>query len=83
MHVWTAPLVNHRAPGNQVRPAEYTRYAGLAIRRLAGVLAGRLEPTPPVLPSLVGTGHSELKSGCRGGLSDPYRKEVVSDKIAS
>src|SRR6266700_6226745 len=56
MHVWTARCVNHHATGNEVPQAEYTGYAGLPIRRLAGVLAGRLEPTPDLLPGSVSSG---------------------------
>jgi len=50
MHVWTAGWVKHHATGNEIPPAEYTGYAGLPIRRLAGVLAGLLVPTPDLLP---------------------------------
>src|SRR5437016_7181723 len=58
MHVWTARWVKHHATGNEVPPAEYTGYAGLPIRRLAGVLAGRLEPTPDLLPGPVSSGRT-------------------------
>ena len=44
--------------GIEVPPAEYTGYAGLPIRRLAGVLAGRLEPTPDLLPGAVSSGRT-------------------------
>src|SRR6185436_1756255 len=58
MHVWTARWVKHHATGNEIPPAEYTRYAGLPIRRLAGVLAGRLEPTPDLLPGPASSGRT-------------------------
>src|SRR5207247_9267762 len=58
MHVWTARWVKHHATGNEVPPAEYTGYAALPIRRLAGVLAGRLEPTPHLLPGSVSSGRT-------------------------
>ena len=56
MHVWTARWVKHHATGNEVPQAEYTGYAGFPIRRLAGVLAGRLESTPDLLPGSVSSG---------------------------
>src|SRR5207249_222228 len=58
MHVWTARWVKYHATGNEVPPAEYTGYAGFPIRRLAGVLAGRLEPTPDLLPGSVSSGRT-------------------------
>src|SRR3989442_11045855 len=58
MHVWTARWVKHHATGNEVPQAEYTGYAGLPIRRLAGVLAGRLEPTPDLLPGPASSGRT-------------------------
>src|SRR6266516_5160379 len=58
MHVWTARWVKHHATGNEVPPAEYTGYAGFPIRGLAGVLAGRLEPTPDLLPGPVSSGRT-------------------------
>ena len=70
MHVWTARWVKHHATGNEVPPAEYTGYAGLPIRRLAGVLAGRMGPTPDLL--------------CRDGAESEKLKPEWSDaRLAS
>jgi hypothetical protein len=55
-------MVNRHATGNEVPPPEYSGYAGLQVRRLAGVVAGRLEPTPALLPGLIGSGRT---LGCR------------------
>ena len=39
-----------RAIGNEIPPPSHARRVGLPLRRLAGVLAGRLDPAPFVLP---------------------------------
>src|SRR5438046_2891989 len=48
MNVWTA--VNRHAIGNEISAPSHTSHDGLPLRRLAGVLAGRLDPAPFVLP---------------------------------
>src|SRR5713226_10622415 len=40
----------HHATGNQIPPPSNASYDGLPLRRLAGVLARRLDPEPFVLP---------------------------------
>ena len=45
--------------GNEVPPPFYRRYTGLPVRRLARVLAGRLEPTPALLPGHVSSGRTQ------------------------
>ena len=49
-------LVHRHATGNEVPPPLYRGYAGLPVRRLAGVLAGRPEPTPALPPGHVSSG---------------------------
>src|SRR6266481_9304036 len=42
--------VNRHATGDEISAPSHTSHDGLPLRRLAGVLAGRLDPAPFVLP---------------------------------
>src|SRR6266853_60078 len=48
MNVWTA--VTRHAIGDEISAPSHASYDGLPLRRLAGVLARRLDPAPFVLP---------------------------------
>ena len=73
-------LVNHHATGNEVPPPWYRGYVGLPVRRLAGVLAGRLEPTPALLPRHVSSGRTlgQTKCGSAGTKSSSGANSTVN-----
>jgi hypothetical protein len=64
------PRTNTNAAGNQVPSPPHTCHVGVALRRLAGNVVGRLEQVPVVFPGDGGEARTDSHNRLRAALED-------------